>query len=74
MGDPPKQKTDRPSLPLRVHASSYGPVTTNACEIADFAAMHKRKLREATNRRQTVSFAQQRAWDTPGFAKPLPDG
>jgi hypothetical protein len=34
-------------------------VTTNSFEIADFAAMHKRKLRAPPIQRQSVSFAQQ---------------
>jgi hypothetical protein len=35
-------------------------VTTNGSEIADFAAMHKQKLRMMPIQRQSVSFAQQR--------------
>jgi hypothetical protein len=49
-------------------------VTTNASEIADFAASHKRKLRTRPNPRQSVSFAQQARYGARGFAKPPPGG
>jgi len=74
MGDPPNQKNGSSRPAVRVHASSCGLVTTNAFEVADFAATHKRKLRAAPNRRQSVSFAQQPPDRARGFAKPPPDG
>jgi len=74
MGDPPNQKNGSSRPAVRVHASSYGLVTTNAFEVADFVATHKRKLRNAPNPRQSVSFAQQARQDAQGFAKPPPDG
>ncbi|MFN4359008.1 hypothetical protein [Sphingopyxis alaskensis] len=39
-------------------------------EIADIAAMHKRKLRRMANPWQSVTFAQQRVGPTLAFAKP----
>ncbi|HEV7311665.1 hypothetical protein [Sphingopyxis sp.] len=74
MGDPPNRKNGSSRPAVRVHASSYGLVTTNAFEVADFVAMHKRKLRQMSNQRQTVSFAQQPQWRIAGFAKPPPGG
>jgi hypothetical protein len=59
MGDPPNKKHGSSRPAVRVHASSCGLVTTNAFEIADFAAMHKQKLRVVQIQRQSVSFAQQ---------------
>jgi hypothetical protein len=47
MGDPPHKNTDRPGLPYAPTPLQFGRVTTNAYEIADFAAMHKRKLLES---------------------------
>jgi hypothetical protein len=74
MGDPPNQKNGSSRPAVRVHASSYGLVTTNAFEVADFVATHKQKLRGAPNPRQSVSFAQQLPHRVLGFAKPPPGG
>lgn len=64
---------DRPSLRARPR------LFIRACdderlEIADYAAMHKQKLRETANLRQSVTFTQHLLQPLLAFAKPPPGG
>jgi (E)-4-hydroxy-3-methylbut-2-enyl-diphosphate synthase len=59
MGDPPKQNNGSSQPALRVHASLVRACNDERPEIADFAAMHKQKLRIGLIQHQSVTFAQQ---------------
>jgi hypothetical protein len=70
---PPKQKSDRPGLPCVFTPLYTGLIMTNALGIADFAAMHKQKLRVLTDSAPECVFGATAGLNALGFANRLPD-